>query len=77
MFRGWDKVKEENLTKIKLVVGGRPKEVFEDNVDLISFKDLEGPDDDGNYGYTLPINRKLGLRLKANPSTGYKWNYEV
>ena len=41
---------------VKLVVGGQPKEVYDDNVVLIDLKDLK-KDADGVYSYSLPMDK--------------------
>ena len=61
---------------VKIVVGGRPKEVFEDSVSLIKLEDLE-KDVDGTYTYSLPMDKQLGLRLRGNTGTGYKWQHKI
>lgn len=46
----------KDTKKIKLRVGGAPKQVFEENVDLIDLKDLKR-EADGTYTYSLPMDR--------------------
>jgi hypothetical protein len=45
-----------DVKTFKLVVGGKPKEVYADNVVLMDLKDLKR-DDDGTYTYSLPMDK--------------------
>jgi len=60
--------------KIKLVVGGPPKEEFADNVKLVNIEDLLKGED---FVYALSMDSQLGIRLKGNATTGYKWMHEI
>jgi len=62
--------------KLKLKVGGPPKQVFDENVTIVNLNDLT-KEADGTYTYSLPMEKQLGLRMRANPTTGFKWQQEI